>query len=75
MTQQEAIQLVETRIQEHSVLAAQVVSAQQDAYGDWVIQAECSVAIWQQRVSPGGEVNAPEMLDVFQKDYARMVAT
>lgn len=71
MTKQEAISLVEGWIQEHSLLAAQVVSAQRDEYGAWVVQAECSAAIWQQRVSLSREVGAPEMLDVFQQDSDR----
>lgn len=71
MMKQEAIQLVEMWIQEHSLLAAQVVSAQQEEYGAWVVQAECSDAIWQQRVNLSGEVDAPEMLDVFPQDSDR----
>ena len=71
MTKQEAIYLVEMWIQEHSLLAAQVVSARQDEYGGWVMQAECSAAIWQQRVSLSGEVGAPELLDVFPQDSDR----
>lgn len=63
MTQQEAANLVEQWIREHSLLAAHVVSSVQDTEGAWRIQAECSEAIWWQKVTNKGEVCAPELID------------
>lgn len=63
MTQQEATSLVEQWIQEHSLLAAHVVNIMQDAEGVWRVQAECSEAIWWQKVNNDGEVSAPELID------------
>ena len=63
MTQQEAINVLEQWIQEHSFFAAHVVNAILDAEGAWRVQAECSEAIWWQKVNNAGEVGEPEIID------------
>ena len=63
MTQQEAVALINTWITEYSPFAAQVVKACRGEQGSWLIEVECSEVIWQQTVSPEGEVSTPILLD------------
>jgi len=63
MTKAEVTALIETWIQEHSLFTAKVVRVTPAAHGDWVVLVECSDLIWQQKVSPGGEVSTPVWLD------------
>jgi len=63
MTQSEVTALIETWIKEHSLFAAQVVRVTPEAHGARGVLIECSELIWQQRVSPAGEVSPPMWLD------------
>ena len=63
MTKAEVTALIETWIQEHSLFTAKVVRVIPEAHGDWVVLVECSDLIWQQKVSPEGEVSTPVWLD------------
>ncbi len=59
MTEHEAIELVENWIREHSRFAATVVGITSSVHGTWVALVECSTVLWEQTVSPEGEVGNP----------------
>jgi hypothetical protein len=63
MTQQEAVALVETWIHDHSRFAAHVVKALPQGQGEWIVQAECSEVIWEQKVREDGSVDTPQIID------------
>jgi hypothetical protein len=63
MTERETIELIEIWIKEHSPFTAEVVSVTAEEHGAWVVQVECSEVIWQQTVSPEGEVSDPVWID------------
>ena len=63
MTKQEALAAIEAWIQTYSLFTAEPVSVTPDENGAWVVLVECSTLMWEQKVSPEGEVSAPVWVD------------
>jgi|SoiMethySBSTD1v2_1073268.scaffolds.fasta_scaffold573385_2 hypothetical protein len=63
MTKQEAIAAIEAWIKAYSLFAASAVSVTPAENGGWVALVECSELLWEQKVSPAGEVSAPVWVD------------
>jgi hypothetical protein len=59
MTEPEVTALITRWIKEHSLFTAKVVRVTSEAQSAWVVLVECANLIWQQTVSPDGEVSAP----------------
>lgn len=63
MTKHEAIAAIEAWIQAYSLFTASAVSVTPAENGGWVALVECSELLWEQKVSPAGEVSAPMWVD------------
>ena len=63
MTEAEITALIAHWIQQHSVFTAKVTRVILQKQGTWVAVVECGGLLWQQTVSPAGEVSAPVWLD------------
>jgi hypothetical protein len=59
MNKHEAMQLIQSWIQEHSPFIAEVVNATARDDGVWEVTVECSEMIWIQTISLVGEVGNP----------------
>ena len=59
MTKQEAIAAIEAWIKAYSLFTASAVSVTPAENGGWGALVECSELLWEQKVSPAGEVSAP----------------
>jgi hypothetical protein len=63
MTKQEAVAAIEAWIKAYSLFTASAVSVTPAENGSWVALVECSELLWEQKVSPAGEVSAPVWVD------------
>jgi hypothetical protein len=63
MTKQEAIAAIEAWIKAYSLFTASAVRVTPAENGAWVALVECSELLWEQKVSPAGEVSAPVWVD------------